>query len=93
MWILKQLSQLGIDVNLLEDYSLSDLYRHCDQIIKSTYSIKYLGMNENEMGIISRRIDPFKDNNFNLKSLEQSKYTVNKFFFPKPLKVGKKHKK
>lgn len=93
MWILKQLSQLGIDINLLEDYSLSDLYRHCDQIIKSTYSIKYLGMNENEMGIISRRIDPFKDNNFNLKSLAQSKYTVNKFFFPKPLKVGRKCRK
>lgn len=45
------------------------------------------------MGIISRRIDPFKDNNFNLKSLPQSSYTVNKFFFPKPLKVGRKPKK
>ena len=45
------------------------------------------------MGIISRRIDPFKDNNFNLKSLPQSTYTVNKFFFPKPLKVGRKPKK
>lgn len=47
MWILKQLSQIGIDINLLEDYTLSDLYRHCDQIIRSTYSIKYLGMNDN----------------------------------------------
>lgn len=45
------------------------------------------------MGIISRRIDPFKDNNFDLKSLPQSTYTVNKFFFPKPLKVGKKIRK
>jgi hypothetical protein len=45
------------------------------------------------MGIISRRIDPFKDNNINLKALPQSTYTVNKFFFPKPLKVGRKAKK
>lgn len=42
------------------------------------------------MGIISRRIDPFKDNDFHLKELPQSTYTVNKFLFPKPLKVGKK---
>jgi hypothetical protein len=92
-WILKQLSQLGIDINLLEKYSLHELYRHCGDIIRSTYSIKYLGMNDNEMGIISRRIDPFKENNFDLRNLPQSTYTVNKFFFPKPLKVTRKPKK
>ena len=60
MWILKQLSQLGIDIAILEDYNLNELYRECEEIIRSTYSIKYLGMNQNEMGIISRRIDPYK---------------------------------
>jgi hypothetical protein len=29
--------------------------------MKNTYSIKYLGLNKNEMGIVSRRIDPTKD--------------------------------
>ena len=45
------------------------------------------------MGIISRRIDPYKEANFNLKELPQSSYTVNKFFFTKPLKTGKKQAK
>lgn len=45
------------------------------------------------MGIISRRIDPFKDNKFNLRDLPQASYTVNKFFFPKPLKVCRKPRK
>lgn len=48
-------------------------------------------MNQNEMGIISRRIDPFKESNFDLSDLPQSTYTVNKFFFAKPLKVGRKN--
>lgn len=47
-------------------------------------------MNQNEMGIISRRIDPYKDSNFSLKDLPQCPYKVNRFFYPKPLKVGKK---
>lgn len=93
MWILKQLSQLGINTSMLEEYSLNELHRECDQIIRSTYSIKYLGMNQNEMGIISRRIDPYKESNFNLSELPQSTYTVNKFFFSKPLKVGKRSHK
>lgn len=50
-------------------------------------------MNQNEMGIISRRIDPIKDTNFNLRDLPQFSYKVNKFFYPKPLKVGKKPSK
>lgn len=45
------------------------------------------------MGVISRRIDPFKDNQFNLKELSQAGYTVNKFFYPKPLKVVRKNRK
>lgn len=45
------------------------------------------------MGVISRRIDPWKDNNFNLRDLSQAGYTVNKFFYPKPLKVGRKTRK
>jgi hypothetical protein len=52
-----------------------------------------LGLNENEMGIISRRIDPNKQNNFPFADLPQTPYMVNKFFFPKPLKLGKKPKK
>jgi hypothetical protein len=93
MWILKQLSQLDINVDILEQYSLNELYKHCGELIRSTYSIKYLGINENEMGIISRRIDPFKSNNFNFAELPQSPYIVNKFFFPKPLKIARKQKK
>lgn len=45
------------------------------------------------MGVISRRIDPFKNNQFNLKELSQAGYTVNKFFYPKPLKVSRKNRK
>ena len=78
---------------MLEEYSLPDLYNHCEEILKSTYSIKYLGMNDNEMGIISRRLDPFKDSNFSLKNLPQNPYIINKYFYPKPLKVGYKREK
>lgn len=86
-WILKQLEQLEIDTQLLEKYSLSELYTHCDQILRSTYSIKYLGMNNNEMGVISRRLDPFKDTKFSLDNLAKNSYLINSYFYPKPLKV------
>lgn len=66
MWILKQLSQLGINVSALVNEPLNELYLSCEKLIRSTYSIKYLGMNQNEMGVISRRVDPEKCANFSL---------------------------
>ena len=50
-------------------------------------------MNDNEMGIISRRLDPYKDSNFSLKNLPHNPYIINKYFYPKPLKVGYKREK
>jgi len=42
------------------------------------------------MGIVSRRIDPTRDQESILSELPQLTYTINKYFYPKPLKVGKK---
>lgn len=47
-------------------------------------------MNNDEMGIISRRLDPFKDSNFSLKNIPQNPYIISNYFYPKPLKVGYK---
>lgn len=45
------------------------------------------------MGIISRRLDPYKTSNFSLKNLPQNPYIISKYFYPKPLKVGFKRDK
>lgn len=58
--------------------------------MRNTYSIKYLGLNKNEMGIVSRRIDPTKEAESILNEPPCLIYTINKYFYPKPLKVGKK---
>lgn len=42
------------------------------------------------MGIVSRRIDPTRDTENILNEPPEVKYTINKYFYPKPLKVGKK---
>lgn len=42
------------------------------------------------MGIISRRINPFSDQNFKVHEALQQAYTVHKYFYPKPLKTGKR---
>ena len=50
-------------------------------------------MNENEMGIISRRLDPFKDSKFSLRGIPQFSYIINQYFYPRGLKVGRRSKK
>jgi hypothetical protein len=42
------------------------------------------------MGIISRRINPFTDKNFKIHEAHIETYSVNKYFYPKPLRTGKK---
>jgi len=59
--------------------------------MRNTYSIKYLGLNKNEMGIISRRINPLADQQFKINDNIQESYSINKYFYPKPLKTGKKN--
>jgi hypothetical protein len=58
--------------------------------MKNTYSIKYLGLNKNEMGIISRRINPLADQQFKVEENNNEIYSIHKYFYPKPLKIGKK---
>lgn len=70
--------------------SLKDLMIRVDEILRNTYSIKYLGLNKNEMGIISRRINPLSDQHFKIHDNIQECFSVNKYFYPKPLKTGKK---
>lgn len=59
--------------------------------MKNTYSIKYLGLNKNEMGIISRRINPLCDQQFKIDDNYTEIYSIHKYFYPKPLKTGKKN--
>jgi hypothetical protein len=61
-----------------------------EEIMKNTYSIKYLGLNKNEMGIISRRINPLADQQFKVEENNNEIYSIHKYFYPKPLKTGKK---
>lgn len=59
--LLKQLEQLGLDMTEYEQLPLKELVSKTEVLINNTYSIKYLGLNKNEMGIISRRINPLID--------------------------------
>jgi hypothetical protein len=43
------------------------------------------------MGIISRRINPLSDQQFKINENIQETYSINKYFYPKPLKTGKKN--
>ena len=45
------------------------------------------------MGIVSRRIDPTKQPESILNEPPNLTYTINKYFYPKPLKIGKKQPK
>ena len=59
--------------------------------MNNTYSIKYLGLNKNEMGIISRRINPLTDQELKVHEDVDSAFSVHKYFYPKPLRTGKKN--
>ena len=56
--ILKQLEQLGIDISDLQGLSLSDLIEKCDSVFKSSYSFKYIGVKDSQIGILSKRLKP-----------------------------------
>ena len=58
-------------------------------MLRNTYSVKYLGLNRNEMGITSRRINPLSDGGFKVH-LQGQAYSIHKYFYPKPLRTGKK---
>lgn len=58
--------------------------------MRNTYSIKYLGLNRNEMGIISRRINPLADQQFKVQDSPSDIYSIHKYFYPKPLKTAKR---
>lgn len=42
------------------------------------------------MGIISRRINPLTDKELKMQEQPQENYSVHKYFYPKPLRTGKK---
>jgi hypothetical protein len=42
------------------------------------------------MGIISRRINPLTDQQFKVEENYNEIYSIHKYFYPKPLKTGKK---
>ncbi len=44
------------------------------------------------MGIVSIRVNPITDNNHKLHETTADTYSVHKYFYPKPLKTGKKIK-
>lgn len=88
--LLKQLEQLGLDMSEYEHMPLKELTSKTQVLISNTYSIKYLGLNKNEMGIISRRINPLLDKELKIQEQPQDTFSVHKYFYPKPLKTGKK---
>ena len=88
--ILKQLEQLGVELEEYEGLPLKELANRVEDIMRNTYSVKYLGLNRNEMGIISRRINPLVDGGFKAQPQQEQTYSINKYFYPKPLKTGKK---
>ncbi len=45
--LLKQLEQLNIDLSELHGLSLNELREKCEQIFRSTYSFKYIGIRDN----------------------------------------------
>lgn len=61
-----------------------------DDIMRNSYSIKYLGLNKEEMGIVSRRINPLADQKFRIHDHIEDSYSIHQYFYPKPLRVGRK---
>ena len=62
-------------------------------MFKNSYSLKYFGLGDDNIGVFSKRVNPaspLKSKNFHVL---QTKYTVNNHFATKPLRVGKKHQK
>jgi len=42
------------------------------------------------MGIVSRRINPLTDQDLKIQGDMTENYSVHKYFYPKPLRTGKK---
>lgn len=63
-----------------------------EEIMKNTYSIKYLGLSKNHMGIVSRRINPLSEQHFKIDETPNQLYSIHKYLYPKPLRtIKKKH--
>jgi hypothetical protein len=42
------------------------------------------------MGIVSRRVNPIADQKFRMHDHIEDTYSIHQYFYPKPLKVGRK---
>lgn len=58
--LLKQLQQLDIDIDPLRSSTLTEIQEKCDELLRSSYSYKYIGVKENQIGILSKRVKPFQ---------------------------------
>ena len=84
--LLKQLEQLNIDVSDLQSLSLNELRDKCEDIFRQSYSFKYIGIRDNQIGILSKRLMPNSLTADILPNIE-NKFVVTEFFYPRPLKT------
>lgn len=84
--LLKQLEQLGIDTQNLQNEDLKTIQAKFEKTLRTSYSFKYIGMRDNQIGILSKRVRP---NEFSTDMLPKTDGThvVTSFFYPKPLKT------
>ena len=81
---------MDLDISEYANLTLNELVAKVDLIMRNTFSIKYLGLNKNEMGIVSKRINPLADQRFKVEENYKQTYSIHKYFYPKPLKAGKR---
>ena len=62
----------------------------CESVFRRSYSFKYIGVKDNQIGILSKRLKPNSLTADILPDIE-NRFLVTDFFFPKPLKTITKH--
>lgn len=85
--LLKELEQLNIDTSNLRDSTIQQIQEQCEGVLKNSYSVKYIGVKENRIGILSRRVRPDDLQSDSLPKIEDALYLVTGYFYPKPLKT------
>jgi hypothetical protein len=84
--LLKQLEQLDIDTTELRTADIKVVQEKCEQLLRNSYSFKYIGIKDNQIGILSKRVRPDAFNSELLPKIENLR-AVTGFFYPKPLRT------
>lgn len=84
--LLKQLEQLDCDTTQLRNLDIRFLQAKSAELLRNSYSFKYIGIKDNQIGILSKRVRPENFTPDLLPKVEDTK-VITGFFYPKPLRT------